>query len=86
MLVLRLAGGPGGATPLTVSLGDRTRWLVPVAEGQWRSYMLAVPPELAGATRLTIRLSAPTFVPALRDPASDDARALSLMVGEVRVQ
>jgi hypothetical protein len=57
-----------------------------VGGGTWRSYRLSIPPEQAGATQLTVALSAPTFVPALTTPGSDDARALSLMVAEVRVQ
>jgi hypothetical protein len=36
--------------------------------------------------RLVIDLRAPTFVPALRDPASDDARALSLRLARVQVR
>jgi 4-amino-4-deoxy-L-arabinose transferase-like glycosyltransferase len=85
-LILRLTGGRQGATPLTVRIGDGPAQTVQVQGGQWRSYHLAIPAELAGATRLTVTLQAPTFVPAMENPQSNDARALSLMVGEVRVQ
>ncbi|HEX9370826.1 MAG TPA: hypothetical protein VF897_07455, partial [Roseiflexaceae bacterium] len=59
---------------------------VSVAGGQWRAYRLPLPAGLAGQRRIDVRLRAPTFVPAQRDPVSDDARPLSLMIGEVRVQ
>ena len=58
---------------------------VAVASGGWRDYRLPIPAALAGQRQAAIRLSAPTFMPALRDPASDDLRALSLMISAVRV-
>ncbi len=83
---LRLNGGRPGITPLSVQIGDGPVQILPVQHGQWRSYRLSVPPQFVGSTRLIIHLSAPTFVPALENPASTDARALSLMISEVRVQ
>jgi hypothetical protein len=85
-LILRMAGGRPGETPLQVRIGGARTQIVPVIGGTWRAYRLAIPAELAGARRLVIELDAPTFVPALINPASDDARALSLMIAEVRLQ
>jgi hypothetical protein len=85
-LVLRMAGGRPGATPLDVWIGGRWAGRVPVQSGQWREYQLAVPAELANQLQLIVELRAPTFVPALLDRSSDDARALSLMISNLRVQ
>lgn len=84
---LSVAGAPNAeVTPLTVRIGDGPEWILPIARGQWRSYSIPAPPDQIGASRVTITLRAPTFVPALLDPTSDDARALSLMIAEVRVR
>lgn len=83
---LRMASGRPSAAPLDIWIADRWAGRVSVAPGGWRAYRLPIPAELAGGTRLDIRLSAPTFVPARADPASDDPRALSLMISQVRVQ
>ncbi len=85
-LLLRLTSGRPNTVPLDIWIGDRWVGRVPVAGGQWRVYRLPVPPELAGQRRVDIRLRAPTFVPARETPASDDARMLSLMISQVRVQ
>ncbi|MEN9935656.1 MAG: hypothetical protein RLZZ387_2235 [Chloroflexota bacterium] len=83
---LRLTGGRPGVTPLQVRVGGGPWQRVDVAGGEWRVYRVAVPAELAGQRRLAVELDAPTFVPARENPESSDARALSLMVSEVRVQ
>lgn len=85
-LILRMTSGRSEPTQLDVWLGDRWAGRVTVAGGQWREYRLPLPAGLAGQTRIDLRLRAPTFVPARLDPASADARMLSLMIGQVRVQ
>lgn len=85
-VALRLVAGRAAGTTLDIQIGDGPRWRVPVVSGQWRVYRFVVPPELVGAQSINIKLQAPTFVPVLLDPASTDARALSLMVSEIRVQ
>jgi 4-amino-4-deoxy-L-arabinose transferase-like glycosyltransferase len=85
-LALRLSGGPRQNVPLDIQFAAGPTQRIVVQGGAWRTYIVAVPPELAGATTLDVRLRAPTFVPAQGDVASQDARALGLMVGEVRVQ
>jgi hypothetical protein len=85
-IVLRMTGGQPGTTALDIWLGDRWIGRVPVESGSWRDYRLPIPAELAGQRQAAIRLRAPTFMPALRDPASDDMRALSLMISAVRVE
>jgi hypothetical protein len=85
-IVLHMTGGRPGTTLLDVWIGDRWAGRVPVESGRWRDYRLPVPQELAGQPQLAITLRAPTFVPALLNPASDDARTLSLMISSVRVE
>jgi len=85
-VVLRMTSGRPEEVPLDVWIGDRRAGRVLIASGSWRAYRLPVPPELAGGTHVDVRLSAPGFVPARRAPASDDARLLSLMVAQVRVE
>jgi hypothetical protein len=85
-VVLRMAGGLPGQTPLDVWLGDRWVGRVPVDSSGWRDYRLPIPTELVGQHQAAIRLRAPTFMPMLRDPASNDMRALSLMISAVRVE
>lgn len=83
---LRMAfGAPEGST-LRLRFNDATTVTVPVAGGQWRSYRVAVPDSLAGQQRLLLELEAPTFIPAQQNPASSDARSLSLMISTVAVE
>jgi hypothetical protein len=84
--VLRMTGGRPGVTPLDVWIGGRWVGRVLVESGTWRDYRLPIPPELAGQRQIAIGLAAPTFVPAMADAGSADLRALSLMVGAVRVE
>ena len=81
-----MTGGQPGVTALDVWLGERWVGRVPVEGGGWRDYRLPIPAEMAGQRQAAIRLRAPTFMPMLRDPASDDMRALSLMISAVRVE
>lgn len=82
---LRVAGGPRGDTPLTLELGD-VRLTLPVRSGEWRTYRVAVPASLVGAQHLELHLTAPTFIPVQLNPASGDARLLSVMVRDVAVE
>jgi len=82
---LRAAGGVPGDTPLRVTIGDTTTTL-PVRAGEWRTYRIAVPPELEGQQRLRITLAAPTFIPVQLNPAVGDARLLSVMISDVAVE
>jgi hypothetical protein len=86
VIVLRMASGLPRPTTLKVSVGDSSAQLIQVQSGPWRSYRIGIPSKLEGSTQLTIKLSAPTIVPAFDLPNSNDARVLSLMVSEVRVQ
>lgn len=87
VIVLSMTGGEAAATtPLTVRIGNGPAWTVHVARGQWRRYHLLAPAGSVADRRLVIDLRAPTFVPALLDPASDDARALSLRLACVQVR
>ena len=82
-----MTGGEAEATtPLTVRIGDGAAWSVPVVRGEWRRYHLLVPSERVTDQRIVIELRAPTFVPARLDPASNDARALSLRLSRVQVR
>lgn len=85
-VTLRLSGGLPGDTPTELRIGDGPAWRVPVAGGIWRAYRLPIPPALVGQTRIAIELHAPTFIPALTDPSSDDLRVLSVRVSDVRVE
>lgn len=84
-LRLRMAGGPLGVTPLHLRLGD-SRTTIMVHPGEWRIYRIAIPPSLRGSQRLELHLSAPTFIPVQLDPASNDARPLSVMISDVAVE
>ncbi|MFV9507391.1 MAG: glycosyltransferase family 39 protein [Oscillochloridaceae bacterium umkhey_bin13] len=81
----RVAGGLPGETPLTVRIGDLTTTL-PIRGGEWRRFALALPADLVGQTSLTIEFAAPTFIPFQQNPASDDARLLSVMISDVIVE
>jgi len=85
-LVLRMAGGRPGVTPLDVWIGGGWAGRVLVEGGTWRDYRLPVPAQLANQRQLAIELSAPTFVPAMADAGSADLRALSLMISAVGVE
>jgi hypothetical protein len=82
---LRMTGTLPSDTPLRVSIGDHTTTLN-VRSGEWRVYRVPVPEELHGQQRITIMLDAPTFVPVQYNPASSDARLLSLMISNVAVE
>ena len=84
-IVLRMNSGRPNVVPLDVWIGGQWVGQLPVASGQWRAYRLPIPPDL-DQPQIDIRLHAPTFVPARETPGSDDARMLSLMISEVRVQ
>ena len=85
-LLLRMTSGRPLAVPLTVWAGSYQLGQVIVESGQWRVYRVPLPAALAGQRSIDIRLSAPTFVPAREIAGSDDARMLSLMISQVRVQ
>lgn len=85
VLRLRMAGGPVGDTPVTLSIGG-IETTVLVRGGEWRSYRIGVPDSLAGQQSLTVELRAPTFIPVQVNPASGDARLLSVMVSDVGVE
>jgi hypothetical protein len=82
---LRVAGGVPGTTPLTITLGGVTT-VLPARAGEWRVYHVAVPLGLIGQSRLELGLSAPTFIPVQLNPASGDARLLSVMVSDLAVE
>ncbi|MGB9751019.1 glycosyltransferase family 39 protein [Roseiflexus castenholzii] len=87
VVILSMTGGEAATTtPLTVRIGNGPEQRVEVVRGQWRRYHLLAPAGSVKEQRLVIALRAPTFVPALRDPASDDARALSLRLARVQVR
>jgi hypothetical protein len=70
--------------PIEVAVGGHWRVQLVPAPG-WRTYRLALPPDLAGSRRLRIELHAPITIPARIDPQSADARPLSVMVHRVAV-
>jgi 4-amino-4-deoxy-L-arabinose transferase-like glycosyltransferase len=84
VLRLRMAGGPVGDTPVRLTIGG-VETEVTVAAGKWRTYRIAVPDSLAGQSRITVELRAPTFIPVQVNPASGDARLLSVMISAVAV-
>jgi 4-amino-4-deoxy-L-arabinose transferase-like glycosyltransferase len=83
-VTLRLTSGQAQAVPLTVRMAGETITLQVVA-GQWRQYRLQVPEALNGQQQLELHLSAPPFIPLQNDPASTDARLLSIMVSQITV-
>ncbi|NJN18177.1 MAG: tetratricopeptide repeat protein [Oscillochloris sp.] len=84
VITLRMTGGLPGETPLDLTI-DGVPTQVMVRGGEWRNYRIAVPDSLIGRNRLEIRLQAPTFIPVQVNPASSDARLLSLMISKVSV-
>jgi 4-amino-4-deoxy-L-arabinose transferase-like glycosyltransferase len=85
-LVLRMAGGRPGATPLEVRVAGGPPQPVPVQGGQWRVYRLLLPATTVQQRQLAIELRAPPFVPARLDPSSNDLRIVSLMVSAIRAE
>lgn len=84
-VVIELAAPLDLGAPLQLRLGDGP--VVALEPGpEWRSYRLAVPPALVGQPELRLRLHAPTRLPMHDDPASNDPRALSVMVHRVAVE
>lgn len=85
-LHLRMASGRTDKTLLDIWIGDYLIQAVPVQHTGWRVYYFPLPPHLYGQRQLTLDLHAPSFIPALRLPGSDDARTLSLMISDIRVE
>jgi hypothetical protein len=87
VVALRLTSGRSEAAQLRLGFGSGgvpQEWVrFTVAGGQWRTYHLAVPEALAGQQQLILALDAPIFIPAHRNPATNDLRPLSLMVNAV---
>ncbi len=87
VVILSMTGGEADAvTPVTVRIGDGPTWTINIARGQWRRYHLLAPADRVADRRIVINLSARTFVPALINPASNDARALSLRLARVQIR
>ena len=86
MLVLRMSAGPLEETPLDIRVGGGPVQRVIIRGGPWRNYRLPINVDSGTPQRLEVSLHAPTFVPALLHPSSNDARTLSLMVSSVRVE
>lgn len=84
-VVVELAGPLELDGPLQLWLGGNPA-LVLSPDAEWRTYRLPVPPALAGQRELRLRLHAPTRLPMHDDPASNDPRALSVMVHRVAVE
>jgi 4-amino-4-deoxy-L-arabinose transferase-like glycosyltransferase len=85
VLALHMAAGRPEGAPLRVGFVGAGRTTMHV-HGEWRTYHLRVPHELAGQQRLVLTLEGPTFMPAHRWPESDDMRLLSVMVHAVAVR
>jgi 4-amino-4-deoxy-L-arabinose transferase-like glycosyltransferase len=83
---LWMAGGQAGDTTLRLEFANGWSTTITVAGGQWRTYRLIIPADLAGQQRLGLSLDAPIFIPALESPDSADARSLSVMISRVEVQ
>ena len=84
-VVLDLAAPLDLSGPLEVVVEGRWRTTIAVAS-DWRRYHLTLPAELAGARKLRLDFRAPTRLPMLHNPESDDARPLSVMVHRVAIQ
>jgi 4-amino-4-deoxy-L-arabinose transferase-like glycosyltransferase len=85
-LVLYIASGRPGTTPLDVRIGADPVRRIQIASGQERVYRLPLPADQLGVRPISVALRAPTFAPAQLDPASDDLRMLSLMISEVGIE
>jgi hypothetical protein len=85
-LVLHIASGRPGITPLDVRIGAGPTRRIQIASGQARVYRLPLPADQLGARPISVALRAPTFTPAQLDPTSDDLRMLSLMISEVGIE
>ena len=84
-VVIDLAAPLDLGGPLRLQLADGPAVTLQ-PDPEWRSYRLAVPPALVGQQKLRLRLHAPTRLPMHDDPASNDPRALSVMVHSVAVE
>lgn len=84
MALIELAAPVPLDAPPTISINGGPPRRLPV-QSQWRCFLLPIPPEAFGQRTLRLQLAAPTFIPMQRDPQSDDARALSIMVHRVAV-
>ncbi len=72
-----------GPAQLQINAGPLlTLWPDP----DWRVYSFPVPPSLVGERELRLELQAPFHLPMADDPASSDARALSIMLHRAGVQ
>ena len=77
----------GRSTPVLLNLrvgGEQFELLV--APGVWRRYSLPLPASLSGQRELMIELRAATFIPMQAEPTSSDARPLSIMIADCRLQ
>jgi 4-amino-4-deoxy-L-arabinose transferase-like glycosyltransferase len=85
-LVLHIASGRPGITPLDVRIGAGPARRIQIQSGQARVYRLPLTADQLGQRPISVALSAPTFAPAQRDPTSDDLRMLSLIISEVSIE
>jgi 4-amino-4-deoxy-L-arabinose transferase-like glycosyltransferase len=85
-LVLHIAGGRPGLTPLEVRIGDDPARHIQVQSGQWRVYRLPLTPGQLGRRPISVELRAPTFAPTQLDATNNDLRMLSLMISEVSIE
>lgn len=81
-LVALDVASPFANGPLEVVVEGRWRYTIPVS-AQWRTYYVAIPQDIAEPNTLTLELHSATVIPAQRDPESDDARPLGVMVHRV---
>ncbi len=86
VITIRATSGREQPAVLEIQVEGGPIQQIQIEAGRWHRYHLAVPPEAVGTRRLVVVLRAPTFVPALHNPESDDARALSLMIGSMSVR
>jgi len=85
-LVLRIASGRPGSTPLDIRIGAGPTWRIQIPSGQSRSYRLPLTADQLDMRPIRVALRAPTFTPAQLDPTHDDLRMLSLMISEVGIE
>jgi uncharacterized membrane protein YobD (UPF0266 family) len=84
-ITLRLTSGQPKAVPLTIGIAGEAVTLE-VTAGQWRQYRIQIPERAIGQRQIELHLSAPPFIPLQNDPASTDARLLSIMVNQIIVR
>ncbi|NJM09029.1 tetratricopeptide repeat protein [Candidatus Gracilibacteria bacterium] len=82
---LRMTGTGPTATPLRITIGGQNT-TIQVRSGEWRVYRVPVPEELYGQQQIRMVLARPSLVPVQYNPASTDARLLSLMISNVAVE